>query len=122
MKGETIVGIRPYVVELIVPHDLRACRPDYKLPFVPTEPSAEDPPTSRREELLEHFPWLQAGASGIREIHLSDFEYAKDETRVSVLILGNDTVPKRIPVDGERITLRKPTGEIFHSDDCFSYF
>lgn len=116
------MGIRPFIVELILPTDLRGCRPDFQRPFVATELSPEDPPTSRREELVEHFPWLRPGECGIREIHLGDYAYSGKETRVSILILGNDTLPERIPTDGERVILRRPIGEIFHSDVCVSYF
>lgn len=116
------MSICPYIVEVIVPTDLRGCRPDYKRPFVPTEASAEDPPTSCREMISAHFPWLKPGTCGIREFHLSEFFFAKDETRLTVLLLGNDTVPERIPVDGERVVLRRPTGEVFHSDVHVSYY
>jgi hypothetical protein len=116
------MGIRPYIIEAVIPSNLSWYRPDFIRPGVRSENSPEDPATTCRELVAEVLPWLHAEAAGIREYHLGPFTAQGDETRLTVLALASPQAISRIPNDGERLTLRKPSCEIFHSDDHVTYF
>jgi hypothetical protein len=103
------MSIRPYIVDV----SLERPTPELLAEWA-DEDERNDAEFSEFDTMIRcRLPWASKGNGIVHDIMMDDFAWDNDRLCGLLLVFANEEFKRRVPADGEYISIREPRGEAF---------